>query len=34
VLAELSPLMQAYRPEHYETICGKVRAAIAKAETP
>jgi len=33
-LAELSPLMQAYRPEHYDTICGKARAAIEKAELP
>lgn len=35
-LAELSPLMQAYRPEHYAAICGKARAALAKAdgETP
>lgn len=31
-LAELSPLMQAYRTEHYEAICGKARAAIAKGE--
>ena len=30
-LAELSPLMQAYRPEHYEPICGKARAALSAA---
>jgi hypothetical protein len=31
-LAELSPLMLAYRAEHAETILSKVRAALAKAE--
>lgn len=31
-LAELSPLMMAYRAEHYDDICGKARAAIAKAK--
>ena len=27
-LAELSPLMGAYRPEHADEVCGKVRAAL------
>lgn len=31
-LAELSPLMQVYRPEHYDKICGAASAAIAKAK--
>lgn len=30
-LAELSPLMGAYRPQHAEAICGKARDALARA---
>ena len=31
-VAELSPFMTAYRPQHYEAIIGKANAAIARAE--
>ena len=31
-LAELSPLMGAYRAEHQEAICGKAREAILRAD--
>ena len=29
-LAELSPLMMAYRPRHYRAICGALRARLAQ----